>query len=86
MTVELKWNIGKGDGASIRLDIPPFRAYFYWIDNGHIVESADFSKSELQVEIARRTRGGEEIAPFEAALKQLLLAVWKSRSFPEKHY
>ena len=71
MTVELTWSIGKGDGPTFRLDIPPFRAYFYWFNNGRIVDSADFSASELQAEIARREVVGDETSQFKEALKQL---------------
>lgn len=71
MTAELKWSIGRQSVGRTRLDLTPFRAYFYWIDDGQVVASADFSVSELQIEIERRKVGGEDTVPFEDALKQL---------------
>ena len=68
---ELKWNIGKEDGGRTRLDKPPYRAYFWWIEDGRIVECADFSRAELSKEISRRRLAGEETAVFEEALKRL---------------
>lgn len=65
---ELKWGTGK---AGAKLDEPPFRAYFYWMENGQLVQTTDFSESELEAEIARRTAAEEETDPFREALKQL---------------
>ncbi len=68
---EIKWNVGKS-GAS--LDNPPFRAYFYWLEDGQLVQTADYSYSELVEEIKRRTAGGEEKDPFMDALRSLGLS------------
>ena len=78
MTTELKWTIGKEGGTP--LDRPPFRAYFYRIEDGQLVASSDFSASELRAEIARLRGVGEDIAPFEDALKQLLRNIETRRS------
>lgn len=68
---ELRWHIGKETG---RLDRPPYRAYFYWLEDGRPQDAADFDARELEVEISRRKLHGDDVAPFEAAKKELARA------------
>jgi hypothetical protein len=71
MSEEIKWNIGKEGTIHTRLDVPPFRA-FYWLRDGEIIESADFDKQELEAELHKRRAIGQDTALFEQALKRLL--------------
>lgn len=68
---ELIWHVGKEGTQRTRLDVPPFRAYFTWLEDGQVVRSVDFDKKELETEIARLVDSGEESAPFKDALKEL---------------
>lgn len=68
---EIKCSIGKEGVQGSSLSEGPFRAFFTWLRDGQIVNTADFSKSELAVEIARLVAAGEESAPFKEALKRL---------------
>lgn len=71
MSVKLRWHVGKGDGSRQRLDVPPYRAYFHWFTGEQLVESQDFGIDDLPTEVDRRRALGEDVAPFEAALRQL---------------
>lgn len=56
------------------LDKPPFRAYFQWLNKGQLVKSEDFSKQELEAEIASGQREGRELELFKEALNRLALS------------
>ena len=71
MQVELSWHIGKEGTSQERLDIPPYKAYFYWKSKGRTIRSAEYTKVELQTEIQRRKQAGEEVSAFEQAFSQL---------------
>lgn len=71
MTNEIQWFIGKEGTTRTRLDVPPFRAYFYWLKEGTVVESADFDKDELVLEIGRRVAVGDAATHFKDALREL---------------
>jgi hypothetical protein len=50
----------------------PLRAYFYWKKkNGRLARSADFTQSELEVEIERLIEHGEDPTQFVRALQKL---------------
>lgn len=68
---ELHWHIGKEGTPSTRLNMPPFRAFFFWVKDGLLVNSADFSREELIAEIERRKNAREDVGPFAQALKRL---------------
>jgi len=68
MSKTLTFHIGKETGDR---SIPPFRAYFVWLDGDRIFECADFSESQLKAELGMRTFDIGEKAIFETALKQL---------------
>lgn len=72
MTGEIQWFIGKEGTTRTRLDIPPFRAFFFWLQDGKVVKSADFDRQELEVEIEKRRVVCQDAAEFEKALKGLL--------------
>lgn len=71
MTTEIQWFIGKEGTIRTRLDVPPFRAFFFWLEDGKVVESADFDRQELEVEIERRSVAGQETVEFQQALRKL---------------
>jgi hypothetical protein len=50
----------------------PLKAYFYWKKkDGRLVGSAEFTQSELEVEVERRIEHGEDPTQFVLALKKL---------------
>ena len=51
--------------------MPPFRALFFWLQDGKVVESADFDKQELEAEIERRGAAGQETVELQQALRKL---------------
>ena len=71
METNLRWHIGKEGGLGTRLDTPPFRAYFYWVEDGMLHRADDYSESELSAEVERRRKGGENVEQYEAALSRL---------------
>ena len=67
MNEKLTWNVGdKADGRGSRQ-----KAYFYWKKDGQLVRSAEFTQSELEVEIERLS---EDMTEFVLALKMLALS------------
>ena len=68
---ELRWHIGKERAP---LDRPPYRPYFYWVENHRLVDSADYDAPQLTANIEQRRKSGGDISPFQAALKELAKA------------
>ena len=67
MNEKLTWNVGdKADGRGSRQ-----KAYFYWKKDGQLVRSAEFTQSELEVEIERLNA---DMTQFVIALKMLALS------------
>jgi hypothetical protein len=71
MKEDVGFRIGKETSP---LDKPPFRAYFHWINDGQLVKYEDFSKEELETEIASGQRTGRELELFKEALHRLTLS------------
>ncbi len=71
MTTEIQWFIGKEGTIHTRLDVPPYRAFFFWLQDGKVVETADFDRQELEAEIERRSVAGQETVEFQQALRKL---------------
>lgn len=71
MATEIQWFIGKEGTIRTRLDVPPFRAFFFWLQDGKVVESADFDKQELEAEIERRSAAGQKTVEFQQAMRKL---------------
>ena len=68
---ELTWQVrDEVDERGSRQKAPP-RACFYWKRDGQLVRSAEFTQSELEVEIERLSA---EITQFVLALKMLALS------------
>ena len=74
MDEELTWKVEHEAGHGPREKVPP-KAYFYWKKkNGLVVRSAEFTQSELEVEIERLSGAGEDTTQFVLALKMLALS------------
>lgn len=71
MDLMIIWNIGQEAAAQGSLKGKPYRAFFYWTQNGQTIKTADFTKSELETEIARLLILKEDVTEFEAALRRL---------------
>lgn len=71
MKEDIGFHIGK---EASPLDKPLFRAYFHWTSEGQLVKSEDFSKQELEAEIASGQREGRELELFKEALNRLALS------------
>lgn len=67
----LTWHIGKEGTMKSRLDVPPYRAYFVWLENNLVTRSADFSYEELVAEVSQIEESGAEFADYLAALSAL---------------
>jgi hypothetical protein len=68
---ETRWHIGK---ELPPLDQPPYRAYFYVVEDNMLVDANDYDTSELTAELGRRRAVGESAEPFQQALEVLLRA------------
>jgi hypothetical protein len=71
MKEELTWQVrDEADERGSRQETPP-KACFYWKRDGRLVRSAQFTQSELEVEIERLSAAGRDITQFALALKKL---------------
>ena len=71
MNEELTWKVmHEADGRRSRQKAPP-KACFYWKRDGQLVRSAQFTQSELEVEIERLNT---DVTQFVLALKMLALS------------
>jgi hypothetical protein len=71
---ELTWKVEHEAERGPREKAPP-KAHFYWKKkNGQLVRSAEFTQSELEVEIERLSGVGEDTTQFVLALKMLALS------------
>jgi hypothetical protein len=71
MSEELTWQVrDEADGRGSRQEAPP-KACFYWKRDGQLVRSAEFTQSELEVEIERLNA---DMTQFVIALKMLALS------------
>jgi hypothetical protein len=71
---ELTWKVkDETAGHGSRQQAPP-KACFYWKRDGRLVRSAEFTQSELEVEIERLSAAGEDPTQFVLALEKLALS------------
>jgi hypothetical protein len=71
MNEELTWNVrNEAEGRGSRQKASP-KACFYWKRDGQLVRSAEFTQSELEVEIERLSA---DMTQFVLALKMLALS------------
>jgi hypothetical protein len=71
MNEELIWRVrDEANGGGPRQKTPP-KACFYWKRDGQLVRSAEFTQSELEVEIERLNA---DVTQFVIALKMLALS------------
>ncbi len=71
---ELTWQVrDEADERGSRQKAPP-KACFYWKRDGQLVQSAEFTQSELEVEVERLSAAGEDPTQFVLALEKLALS------------
>jgi hypothetical protein len=71
---ELTWLVrDEADERGSRQKAPP-KACFYWKRDGQLVRSAEFTQSELEVEIEQLSAAGTDVTQFVLALKMLALS------------
>ena len=74
MNEELTWQVrDEADERGSRQKAPP-KACFSWKRDGQLVRSAEFTQSELEVEIERLSAAGEDPTQFVLALEKLALS------------
>jgi len=71
MNEELTWKVRDEAGGRESQQKAPLKAYFYWKRDGQLVRSAEFTQSELEVEIERLNT---DVTQFVLALKMLALS------------
>jgi len=72
---ELTWKVRReAAGYGSRQKTPP-KAYFHWKRGGQLVRSAEFTQSQLEVEVERLSAAGEDPTQFVLALKKLVLSL-----------
>ena len=71
---ELTWQVRDGVDESGSRQKAPAKAYFYWKRDGRVVRSAQFTQSELEVEVERLSAAGTDMTQFVRALKLLALS------------
>jgi hypothetical protein len=68
---ELTWKVRhEAAGHGSRQKALP-KAYFHWKRGGQLVRSAEFTQSELEVEVERLSAAGEDPTQFVLALTKL---------------
>ena len=74
MNEDLTWEVTyeAAGGESRQQDLA--KACFYWKKDGQLMRSAEFTRSELEVECERLCETGTDLTQFVLALKQLALS------------
>ena len=67
----IQWHVGSEGRSSRRLDKPPFRAYFFWVQDGVLVDAADYSAEELRQRLGELQQSGEDITQVAEAIRAL---------------
>jgi hypothetical protein len=71
---KLTWKVRQeAAGRGSRLEAPA-KAHFYWKRDGRLVRSAEFTQTELEVEVERLSAAGTNLTQFVLALKLLALS------------
>ena len=74
MDEELTWKVRREVAGNGSRQEAPAKACFYWKRDGQLVRSAQFTQSELEVEIEQLSAAGTDIPEFVLALKVLALS------------
>lgn len=70
MKTEVTFSIGRENSP---LDTPPYKAYFYWIENGQLIKTEDYTIAELKKEILNLDRNNSSLVYiFQDALAKLI--------------
>jgi hypothetical protein len=71
---KLTWKVKHEAAGRVSRQKAPAKAYFYWKRGGRLVRSAQFTQSELEVEIERLSTAGTDLTEFVLALRLLALS------------
>jgi hypothetical protein len=71
---KLTWKVSEEAAGNGSRQKAPARAHFYWKRDGQLVRSAQFTQSELEVEVERLSAAGTDMTQFVLALKLLALS------------
>jgi hypothetical protein len=71
---KLTWKIRQNAAGRESRQEAPAKAHFYWERDGRLVRSAQFTQSELEVEIERLSAAGTNLTQFVLALRLLALS------------
>lgn len=71
LELTVTWRVGKGGGGpGERLDTPPYKAYYCLTWGKEIIDHKEFTRAELEQEIDRLSKAGEDITDHEKALRK----------------
>ena len=71
---KLTWKVRQEAAGNGSRQKAPAKAHFYWKRDGRLVRSAQFTQSELEVEVERLSEAGTDMTQFVLALKLLALS------------
>ena len=71
---KLTWKVRQEAAGNGSRQKAPAKAHFYWKRHGRLVRSAQFTQSELEVEVERLSAAGTNLTQFVLALKLLALS------------
>ena len=74
MTEDLTWEVRYEAGGPESRQKALAKACFYWKKDGQLMRSAEFTQSELEVEVERLSAAGTNLTQFVLALKLLALS------------
>src|SRR2546421_13004968 len=72
---KLTWKVSQEAAGNGSRQKAPARAHFYWKRAGRLVRSAQFTQSELEVEVERLSAAATNLQQFVLALKLLALSL-----------
>jgi len=74
MNEELIWKVRREVAGNGSQQEAPAKACFYWKRDGQLVRSAQFTQSELELEVEQLSAAGLDLTEFVLALKLLALS------------
>src|SRR5258708_16430866 len=74
MNEDLTWEVRHEAAGRESRQKAPAKACFYWKKDGQLLRSAEFTRSELEIECERLSEAGGDITQFVRALHRLALS------------
>jgi hypothetical protein len=71
---KLTWKVCQEAAGNGSRQKAPAKAHFSWERDGQLVRSAEFTQTELEVEVERLSAAGTNLTQFVLALKMLALS------------